>query len=59
MLAITVPCFTGPVAYQLSEIDPPTLASTTEMMIRVRAASVNPIDVKKANGKSKFAVKEE
>lgn len=59
MLAIIVPRFADPSAYTLSEVDLPTIKESTELIIKVWAASINPIDVKKADGKSKLALSEE
>lgn len=59
MLAITVPNFIYPSVYTLSEVDVPSVKEPTDILIRVHGASVNPINVKKADGKSNFAIAEE
>lgn len=58
LLAITVLRFADPSAYMLGELEMPILKDPKELIVRVHAASINPIDVKKAGGKSKFAVSE-
>lgn len=58
MLAITVPDFADPSAYTLRKVGLTRITNPTELTIKVHAASINPIDVKKADGKSKFAVTE-
>lgn len=59
MLAITIPRFAGPSAYTLDEVALPVITDASELIIKVHAASINPIDVKKADDKSKFAVRGE
>ncbi|KAL2133186.1 hypothetical protein VTI74DRAFT_2794 [Chaetomium olivicolor] len=58
MLAITAPTYTDPSRYELSTVPRPTVTEKTDVIIRVHAASVNPVDVKKAAGVFKPAVKE-
>ncbi|OQV01303.1 hypothetical protein CLAIMM_06684 [Cladophialophora immunda] len=59
MLCVTVPSYTDPSGYQLSELPRPAVTEPTDVVIRVHAASINPIDVKKASGVLKFALKDE
>ncbi|KAM3512392.1 hypothetical protein MY11210_003958 [Beauveria gryllotalpidicola] len=56
MLSITAPKYTKPDGYQRSEVAKPAVAQPTDVLIRVHAASINPIDVKKADGLMKMAV---
>jgi len=58
MLSITAPRYTDPSGYQLSTLPQPTVTDASDVMIRVHAASVNPVDVKKAGGVFKMAVKD-
>lgn len=59
MLAVTIPSFGAPETYELTDQPTPTVTQPTDIVIKVHAASVNPIDLKKANGVFKLAVKEE
>ena len=59
MLSITTPSFSAPSGYELSKIPRPIVAEPTDILIEVHAASINPIDVKKAAGMLKMAVSEE
>lgn len=58
MLAVTVPKFASPSAYTLSGVDVPTITEPDERLIKVHAASINPIDVHMANDKSRFTISE-
>lgn len=58
MLAITAPTHTDPSRYELTTVPRPAVTDATDVVIRVHAASVNPIDVKKADGIFKLAIKE-
>lgn len=58
MLAVTAPSFCEPSAYELSTIPQPVVTEPTNVVFRVHAASINPVDVKKAAGVFKLAVKE-
>lgn len=59
MLSVTAPTFTDPSGYQLSTVLRPQITQPTDVIIRVHAASINPVDVKKAAGVFKVAMKEE
>lgn len=59
MLSITAPTYTDPSGYELSRVARPTVTEGTDVVIRVHAASINPVDVKKADGVFKAAVKEQ
>ena len=58
MLSVTAPTYTDPSRYELSTVLRPTVTDKTDVVIRVHAASVNPVDVKKASGVFKMALKE-
>ena len=49
MRAIALTRFCGPSEYNLGSLPVPKITKPDEMLIRVRAASVNPIDVKLAS----------
>jgi NADPH:quinone reductase-like Zn-dependent oxidoreductase len=59
MLSITAPAYTSPSGYELSTVPRPTITEDTDVLIKVHAASINPVDVKKAAGVFKMAIKEE
>ncbi|KIW36912.1 uncharacterized protein PV06_10816 [Exophiala oligosperma] len=59
MTCVIAPTFTDPWGYQLSQLPIPSITEPKDVVIRVYAASVNPIDVKKAAGALKLAVKDE
>ena len=59
MLSVTAPSYSKPEGYQLSTIPRPVITEPTDVLIRVHAASINPIDVKLAEGLMKMAVKDE
>lgn len=58
MLAVTAPAFTDPSGYELSKLPRPVISGEADVMIRVLAASINPVDVKKAAGAFKLAIPE-
>jgi NADPH:quinone reductase-like Zn-dependent oxidoreductase len=58
MLAVTAPTYTDPSRYELSTVSKPKVMEPTDVLIKVHAASINPVDVKKADGVFKQAVKE-
>lgn len=58
MLSVTAPTYTNPSQYQLSTLPRPVVTDKKDVVIQVHAASVNPVDVKKAAGIFKIAVKE-
>lgn len=59
MLSINATSFTDPSKYQLSTLPRPVVSEPTDVVIQVHAASVNPIDVKKASGVFKAGLPEE
>lgn len=58
MLAVTAPSYVDPSGYQLSTLPRPVISDQTDVLVRVHAASINPVDVKKAAGVLKLAIKE-
>lgn len=58
MIAITAPSWVEPSGYELSKIPRPTISNANDVIIKVHAASINPIDVKKANGAMKMIFKD-
>ncbi|KAJ3473298.1 hypothetical protein NLG97_g10389 [Lecanicillium saksenae] len=59
MLSITAPKYTNPDGYELSTVAKPAVAQPTDVLIKVHAASINPVDVKKADGVMKMAIQDE
>ncbi len=59
MTCVIAPSYTDPSGYQLAELPRPVVTEPTDVVIRVHAASINPIDVKKAAGVLKLAVHDE
>ncbi|CAI7668858.1 unnamed protein product [Penicillium bialowiezense] len=58
MLSLNVTAYSDPSGYQLSELAKPELSDPKDVIIKVHAASINPIDVKKADGMLKLAAKD-
>lgn len=58
MFAVTAPAYTDPSHYELSKVPQPTVTEDTDVVIKIHAASINPVDVKKAAGVFKVAVKD-
>ncbi|ETN40199.1 uncharacterized protein HMPREF1541_04475 [Cyphellophora europaea CBS 101466] len=59
MQCITAPRYTSPAAYELTTLPRPEVTDANDVLIQVHAASVNPIDVKKASGALKAAFKDQ
>ncbi|KAI1031119.1 hypothetical protein LB504_000077 [Fusarium proliferatum] len=59
MLSVTAPAYTSPSGYELLIVPKPTITEDNDVLIKVHAASINPVDVKKAAGVFKMAIKEE
>lgn len=59
MLCVTAPTYTDPSKYEHSHLPAPALSEPTDVRIDVHAASINPIDVKKASGVLKIAIAEQ
>jgi hypothetical protein len=58
MLSINIPAYSKPSGYQLSDLAKPEIQDPKDVLIKVHAASINPIDVKKADGMLKFLQKD-
>ncbi|KAL4807988.1 chaperonin 10-like protein [Aspergillus unguis] len=58
MLSITIPEHTTPDHYELSEVPSLAVEQPTDILIKVHAASINPIDLKKASGATKLVLKD-
>ncbi|KAJ6026903.1 uncharacterized protein N7446_004495 [Penicillium canescens] len=58
MLSVNISSYTSPLGYQLSELPKPELRATKDVIIKVHAASINPIDVKRADGALKMALQD-
>ncbi|KAF3388442.1 Reticulon-4-interacting protein 1 [Penicillium rolfsii] len=58
MLSINIPKHTTPDQYELGEIPSLTVEKPTDILIKVHAGSINPIDVKKAAGATKAVLKD-
>jgi NADPH:quinone reductase-like Zn-dependent oxidoreductase len=58
MLSVNIPSYTNPSGYQLSELPKPELRSAKDVILKVHAASINPIDVKRADGALKMALQD-
>lgn len=59
MLSVVVPTYTDPSKYELVRLPVPVIVEPSDVQIAVHAASINPIDVKKASGVFKVAKKDE
>ncbi|KAJ0417400.1 chaperonin 10-like protein [Aspergillus carlsbadensis] len=58
MLSIGITSHAKPSEYQLLEFPRPEITDPTDVLIKVHAASVNPVDLKKADGIFKMALKD-
>lgn len=58
MFSINITNYATPQNYELSELPAPTVEGPGDIVIKVHAASINPIDVKKASGASKAVLKD-
>jgi NADPH:quinone reductase-like Zn-dependent oxidoreductase len=58
MLSINIPKHNTPDQYELSEVPSLVVESPSDILIKVHAASINPIDVKKASGATKAVLKD-
>lgn len=58
MLSVCIPSYTKPPGYGLAKFTKPVVDGATDVVIKVHAASINPIDVKRADGLMKMAVKD-
>jgi NADPH:quinone reductase-like Zn-dependent oxidoreductase len=58
MLALALAQYGSPKDYNVATIPTPTISKPDEILIKVHAASINPIDVKMATGIAKMMVTE-
>ncbi|CAG8882974.1 unnamed protein product [Penicillium egyptiacum] len=58
MLSINIPKHATPDQYELSEVPSLAVERPTDILIKVHAASINPIDVKKASGATKLVLRD-
>ncbi|KAI2081174.1 hypothetical protein LOZ36_006269 [Ophidiomyces ophidiicola] len=58
MLSLHINSYSPPSGYQVSELPKPELNGPKDVIIKVHAASINPVDVKKADGMMKLLVTE-
>ena len=58
MLSLTTTNYSPPSAYWVSELLKPVLDNCNDVIVKVHAASINPIDVKKASGIMKRGLKD-
>jgi NADPH:quinone reductase-like Zn-dependent oxidoreductase len=59
MQCVIAPEYTDPTNFKLSRLPIPQIQDSTEVQFRVDAASINPIDIKKASGQLKRALQDE
>lgn len=59
MLSIATPKYSDPSAYDILTLPRPEISDSQDVLIKVHAVSVNPVDVKLAAGLLKIAVKNE
>lgn len=58
MLLLNTLFYSSPSDYVVSDLPKPQIDDPKDVMVRVHAASINPIDVKKADGALKMALKD-
>jgi hypothetical protein len=58
MQSINATAYSDPSGYQLSSLPKPDVTDAKDVVIKVHAASINPIDVKKAAGAMKMILKD-
>lgn len=58
MLSLNISRYSKPSAYRVSELPKPCLTNSKDVIIKVYAAGINPIDVKRAAGALKLAVED-
>lgn len=59
MLSVVAQTYTKPSGYELAKVPKPVVTEKTDVVIRVHAASINPIDTKKAAGAMKAVAPDE
>jgi NADPH:quinone reductase-like Zn-dependent oxidoreductase len=58
MLSISIPAYSKPSGYKVAQFPKPVVNADTDVIIKVHAASINPVDVKRADGIMKMVVKD-
>lgn len=58
MLSLNISSYSKPSEYQVSDLAKPQLDEPRDVIVRVHAASINPIDVKRADGALKLALED-
>lgn len=58
MRALAIQKYTKPSGYEILELPVPEIKNPKDIVVKVHAASINPIDVKLANGIAKMLRKE-
>lgn len=58
MLAIIAPSYINFSGYQLSTLSQPVVSDPADVLFQIYAASINPVDLKKAAGVFRLALKE-
>lgn len=58
MLSLNIAKYSPPSEYQVTELPRPVIEDPNDVIIKVHAASINPIDVKKADGIMKMGLKD-
>jgi NADPH:quinone reductase-like Zn-dependent oxidoreductase len=58
MLSLCISSYSKPSGYGLAQFAKPVIEADNEVVIKVHAASINPVDAKKAGGMMKMAVKD-
>ncbi|KAJ5086826.1 hypothetical protein NUU61_008133 [Penicillium alfredii] len=58
MRSLNISSYSKPSEYQVSDLPKPELHSPKDVLVKVYAASINPIDVKRADGALKLALKD-
>ena len=59
MLAVTTSKYSDPSGYALTEVSAPTVIDEQDVVFSIKAASINPVDVKLAAGVFKLLFKQE
>lgn len=59
MLSVITPKYSPPSGYELAKVARPVVTEPTDVLIQIHASSINPIDVKKASGALKAALKDD
>lgn len=54
MRSLAISSYTTPDHYDVIDLPTPSISSPDEVLVKVHAASINPVDVKLASGAGKF-----